>query len=104
VRDFSEHKRDWVEPVSTNDRGHDMWELPPNGQGIAALEMLNILEQHDLRTLGHNSAEHLHLFVEAKKLAFADRAKFYSDPAFGTLPVKELISKEYAKKQAARID
>ncbi|MGI8978625.1 MAG: gamma-glutamyltransferase [Pirellulaceae bacterium] len=103
-RDFTEHKSEWVEPVSTNYRGYDIWELPPNGQGIAALEMLNILEQHDLRALGHNSPEHLHLFVEAKKLAFADRAKFYADPAFGELPVKELISKEYAKKQNARID
>ena len=104
LRDFTEHKSEWVEPVSTNYRGHDIWELPPNGQGIAALEMLNILEQHDLRTLGQNSSEHLHLFLEAKKLAFADRAKFYADPAFGELPIKELISKEYAKRQNARID
>lgn len=104
LRDFAEHKSEWVEPVSTNYRGYDVWELPPNGQGIAALEMLNILEQHELRTLGHNSPEHLHLFIEAKKLAFADRAKFYADPAFGELPVKELISKKYAKKQNARID
>ena len=79
------------------------WELPPNGQGIAALQMLNVLEQFDLKSLGHNSAEYLHLFLEAKKLAFADRAKFYADPAFGELPVKQLISKEYAKSQAARI-
>jgi gamma-glutamyltranspeptidase / glutathione hydrolase len=104
LRDFTEHKSEWVEPVSTNYRGYDVWELPPNGQGIAALEMLNILEQHDLRTLGHNSPEHLHLFLEAKKLAFADRAKFYADPAFGALPVKELISREYARQQNARID
>lgn len=102
--DFADHTDDWVEPVSTNYRGYDVWELPPNGQGIAALEMLNVLEQFDLKPLGHNSAEHLHLFVEAKKLAFADRAKFYADPAFGELPVKALISKEYGKKQAARID
>ncbi len=104
LRDFTEHKSEWVEPVSSSYRGHDIWELPPNGQGIAALEMLNILEQHDLRALGHNSPEHLHLFLEAKKLAFADRAKFYADPAFGELPIKELISKEYAKQQNARID
>jgi gamma-glutamyltranspeptidase/glutathione hydrolase len=102
--DFAEHKDTWVEPVSTNYRGYDVWELPPNGQGIAALEMLNALEQFDLRSLKHQSAEHLHLFIEAKKLAFADRAKFYADPAFGELPVKELISKEYGKRQAARID
>jgi gamma-glutamyltranspeptidase/glutathione hydrolase len=102
--DFAEHTDDWVEPVSTGYRGFDVWELPPNGQGIAALEMLNVLEQFDLKSLGHNSAEHLHLFVEAKKLAFADRAKFYADPAFGQLPVKELISKEYGRRQAGRID
>jgi gamma-glutamyltranspeptidase / glutathione hydrolase len=102
--DFAAHTDDWVEPVSTNYRGYDVWELPPNGQGIAALEMLNVLERFDLRSLKPNSAEHLHLFIEAKKLAFADRAKFYADPAFAELPVKELISKEYGKKQAARID
>jgi gamma-glutamyltranspeptidase / glutathione hydrolase len=101
--DFADHTDDWVEPVSTNYRGFDLWELPPNGQGIAALQMLNVLEQFDLKSLGHNSADHLHLFLEAKKLAFADRSKFYADPAFGELPVKQLISKEYAKAQAARI-
>lgn len=101
--DFADHQDEWIEPVSTNYRGYDVWELPPNGQGIAALEMLNVLEQFDLKSLGHNSAEHLHLFVEAKKLAFADRAKFYADPAFGELPVQELISKEYGQRQKARI-
>jgi gamma-glutamyltranspeptidase/glutathione hydrolase len=104
LADFADHTDDWALPVSTNYRGYDVWELPPNGQGIAALQMLNVLEQFDLKSLGHNSAEHIHLFVEAKKLAFADRAKFYADPAFGELPVKELISKEYGKLQAARID
>lgn len=104
LRDFTEHTSDWVEPVSTNYRGYDVFELPPNGQGIAALEILNILEQHNLKALGHNSAAHLHLFLEAKKLAFADRAKFYADPAFAKLPTAELISKEYAKRQNARID
>jgi gamma-glutamyltranspeptidase/glutathione hydrolase len=104
LADFADHTDDWVEPVSTNYRGYDVWELPPNGQGIAALEMLNVLERFDLKSLGHNSAEHLHLFTEAKKLAFADRAKFYADPAFGKLPVSELISKEYGERQAARID
>jgi gamma-glutamyltranspeptidase/glutathione hydrolase len=104
LRDFAEHTSDWIEPVSTNYRGYDIWELPPNGQGIAALEMLNILELFDLKGLGHNSAEHVHLFVEAKKLAFADRAKFYADPAFNALPTAELISKEYAQRQAGRID
>ena len=104
LADFADHSDDWIEPVSTNYRGYDVWELPPNGQGIAALQMLNVLEQWDLKSLGHNSADHIHLFVEAKKLAFADRAKFYADPAFGKLPVEELISKEYARRGAARID
>ncbi|HZN35685.1 MAG TPA: gamma-glutamyltransferase, partial [Pirellulaceae bacterium] len=103
LKDFADHTDDWVEPVSTNYRGYDVWELPPNGQGIAALEMLNVLERFDLKSLGHNSPEHIHLFIEAKKLAFADRAKFYSDPEFNRLPVTELISKEYGRKQAARI-
>ena len=103
-KDLADHKSDWIEPVSTSYRGYDVWELPPNGQGIAALEMLNILEQHNVKALGHNSVDYLHLFLEAKKLAFADRAKFYADPAFAELPVKELISKEYAKRQNARID
>lgn len=103
-KDLADHTSDWVDPVSTNYRGYDVWELPPNGQGIAALQMLNILEQHDLKALGHNSADHIHLFIEAKKLAFADRAKFYADPAFGELPTKELISKEYGQRQNQRID
>ena len=82
LKDFADHTRDWVEPVSTNYRGYDVWELPPNGQGIAALQMLNLLEPYDVRKMGRGSAEWLHLFVEAKKLAFADRAKFYADPGF----------------------
>ncbi len=104
LEDFADHKDEWVDPISTNYRGYDVWELPPNGQGIAALEMLNVLERFNLSALGPGSAEYLHLFTEAKKLAFADRAKFYADPAFEKMPVKELISKEYGKKQAARID
>lgn len=104
LRDFAEHKSDWIDPVSTDYRGFTVWELPPNGQGIAALQMLNILEGYDLRALGPKSAEYVHLFTEAKTLAFADRARFYADPAFGDVPVKELISKEYAARQRARID
>lgn len=100
LKDFADHTTTWIEPVSTNYRGYDVWELPPNGQGIAALQMLNLLEPFDLRKLGHNSAETLHLLLEAKKLAFADRAKFYADPEFGKLPTAELISKEYAAKRA----
>ena len=104
MKDFADHHGDWIDPVSTSYRGHDIWELPPNGQGIAALQMLNVLEHHDIKSLGHNSAEHIHLFVEDKKLAFADRARFYADPDFGKLPTSELISKEYGRKQNARVD
>ena len=102
--DFKDHTSEWVQPVSTNYRGYDVWELPPNGQGIAALQMLNVLERHDLKSLGPYHPDYLHLLIESKKLAFADRARFYFDPAFGVPPTKELISKEYAARQAARID
>jgi len=102
--DFAEHKSEWMEPVSTTYRGHELWELPPNGQGIAALQMLNLLEPYDLQALGHNSAEYLHLIIEAKKLAFADRAQFYADPAFSKLPTAELISKPYAERRRKLID
>ncbi len=95
-KDLSSHTSEWVEPVSTNYRGYDVWELPPNGQGIAALQILNILEGFDLATMGFGSAAYIHHFVEAKKLAFEDRAKYYADPAFSEVPVEELISKEYA--------
>ena len=104
LRDFTEHTTEWVEPVSTTYRGHTVWELPPNGQGIAALQMLNLLESYDLKSLGPKSPEYVHLLVEAKKLAFADRAKFYADPAFEKLPVTDLISKSYADTQRRRID
>ncbi|RCL44029.1 MAG: gamma-glutamyltransferase [SAR86 cluster bacterium] len=93
LRNFSP---EWVEPVSTNYRGYDVWELPPNGQGIAALQILNILENYDIRKLGFDSAEYIHLFVEAKKLAFEDRAKYYADSNFSSIPTTKLISKEYA--------
>jgi len=104
MKDFEEHESNWVDPVSTNYRGYDIWELPPNGQGIAALQILNLLEPYDIRAMGHNSPEFAHLFVEAKKLAFADRAKFYADPAFGKLPTAELISKPYADRRRKLID
>ena len=93
LRNFSP---EWVEPVSTNYRGYDVWELPPNGQGIAALQILNILENYDIRKLGFDSAEYIHLFVEAKKLAFEDRAKYYADSNFSSIPTTKLISKGYA--------
>jgi gamma-glutamyltranspeptidase/glutathione hydrolase len=102
--DFSAHRSEWVEPVSTNYRGYDVWELPPNTQGIAALQMLNILEGFDLRQAGFGSVEHAHLFLEAKKLAFEDRAKYYADPAFGKIPLQELIAKPYAARRRQLID
>ena len=99
INDMKSFQPQWVEPVSTNYRGYDVWELPPNGQGIAALQILNILEQYDLRSMGHNSAELIHIFTEAKKLAYEDRAKYYADPNFNSIPVNELISKTYAKQR-----
>jgi len=104
MKDFEDHHSDWVEPVSSNYRGYDVWELPPNGQGIATLQMLNMLENFDLKSMGFGSTEYMHLFIEAKKLAFEDRAKFYADPDFNKIPVKELISKEYGKKRSELID
>jgi len=94
--DLASHSSEWVEPVSANYRGYDVWELPPNGQGIAALQILNILEAYDISDMGFGSVDYIHHFVEAKKLAFEDRAKYYADPAFNDLPVDELISKDYA--------
>ncbi|RPI46388.1 MAG: gamma-glutamyltransferase [Bacteroidetes bacterium] len=97
--DLADHRSEWVEPVSTNYRGYDIWELPPNGQGIAALQILNILEGFDIASMGFGSAEYLHHFVEAKKLAFEDRARYYADPDFSKIPVETLISKEYAQER-----
>ena len=104
IRDFRDHTVDWIEPVSTNYRGYDVWELPPNGPGIAALQILNLLEHFDIGSMKPNSAEHLHLFIEAKKLAFEDRAVYYADMDFADVPVKELISKEYANDRVKLID
>lgn len=101
--DFATHKSEWVDPVSTNYRGYDVWELPPNGQGITALQMLNILEQYDFSQIDFGSEEHLHYFVEAKKLAFEDRAKYYADMDFVDVNVAHLISKEYGKERKALI-
>ena len=92
TKDLSEHRSEWIEPVSTNYRGYDIWELPPNGQGIAALEMLNVIEGFDVKKMGHNSADLIHLFVEAKKLAFADRDEHYGDPQFVDVPLDALLS------------
>ncbi len=97
--DLASHHSEWVEPVSTNYRGYDVWELPPNGQGIATLQILNILELYDIKSMGFGSPEYVHLFTEAKKLAYEDRAKFYADPDFVKVPVEKLISKEYARER-----
>ena len=102
--DLASFHSEWTPPVSSNYRGYEVWELPPNGQGIAALQILNMLENYDLKSLGLFSAEYIHLFTEAKKLAFADRAKYYADPLFEKIPVKELISKSYAKERIKLID
>jgi gamma-glutamyltranspeptidase/glutathione hydrolase len=102
--DMKAHRSEWVDPASTNYRGYDVWELPPNGQGIAALQILNILEGFDFSDIQFGSPEHIHLFTEAKKLAFEDRAKFYADMDFNNVPVAELISKEYADRRRSLID
>jgi len=103
--DMARHRSEWIEPVSTTYRGYEVWELPPNGQGIAALQMLNILEGYDIRGMGFGSAEYIHLLTEAKKLAFEDRAKYYADPAFATnMPVQQLISKQYAAERRKLIN
>ncbi len=102
--DLASHKSEWVDPVSINYRGYDIWELPPNGQGTAALQMLNILEEYNIAQMGFGSSDYLHTFIEAKKLAFEDRAKYYCDPDFSKIPLKKLISKEYALERKALID
>lgn len=102
--DLASHRSQWVEPLSVNYRGYDVWELPPNGQGIAALQILNIMEQYDVEGMGFGSADYIHTFVEAKKLAFADRAKFYADPEFAPAPLSQLLSKDYARKRRQQID
>ncbi|MCS7014529.1 MAG: gamma-glutamyltransferase [Gemmatales bacterium] len=106
IQDFEEHTSTWVEPVSTTYRGYHVWQLPPPGQGIAVLQILNLLEPYDLKSFGPNSPDWWHLFIEAKKLAYADRARYYADPQFAKVPVAELISKPYAerRRQLIRLD
>jgi gamma-glutamyltranspeptidase/glutathione hydrolase len=103
-KDLASHTSNWVEPVSVNYRGYDVWELPPNGQGTAVLQMLNILEGYDIASMGFGSAEYLHVLTEAKKLAYEDRAKFYADPEFSKVQLSVLLSKDYAKERRALID
>ena len=97
-QDFKGHTTTWVEPISTDYGGYTVYELPPNGQGVTALEMLNVLEGYDIKNLGHNSPEYLHLLIEAKKAAFSDRDQFITDPEFEKIPMDRLLSKEYARK------
>jgi len=103
MEDFRQHEANWVDPVSVNYRGVEVYELPPNGQGIAALQMLQILEGFDVADMGRNSTDYLHVQTEAKKLVFEDRARFYADPAFADVPVQELISEEYAAQRRKKI-
>jgi gamma-glutamyltranspeptidase / glutathione hydrolase len=104
LEDFTAHRADWIDPVSTSYRGYELWQTPPNSQGISVLQMLNMLEPFDLKSLGPGHPEYLHLLIEAKKLAFADRARYYADPQHAQVPTAELISKAYSSKQAERID
>jgi gamma-glutamyltranspeptidase/glutathione hydrolase len=104
IEDFARHTSEWQEPISTTYRGVTVWEPPPNSQGLAALEMLNILERFDLKAMGRDSPDFWHVMVEAKKLAFADRSAYYADPAFSPAPVAALLDKSYAERQAKRID
>jgi gamma-glutamyltranspeptidase/glutathione hydrolase len=102
--DFAQHHSTWDAPISTDYHGYTVWELPPPGQGLAALQLLNILENFDLKTMGRDSPDFWHVMVEAKKIAYADRARYYADPAFAKVPVEQLLSKSYAKQRAALID
>ena len=102
--DLARHHSEWIEPVKANYRGYDVWELPPNGQGTAALQILNILEGYDIKKMGFGSAAYIHHFIEAKKLAFEDRAKFYADPSFTKVPMDMLISKKYAAERRKLIN
>ena len=104
AEDFAAHRSDWVEPIAVSYRGVTVYELPPNGQGLAALQILRMLEPHDLAALGRDNPDLWHLLIEAKKLAYADRARFYADPEFADVPVASLLSADYARRRAALID
>ncbi|WP_299522198.1 gamma-glutamyltransferase [uncultured Lutibacter sp.] len=103
-KDLANNTSEWVEPISSNYRGYDVWELPPNGQGTAVLQILNIMEGYNVKEMGFGSAEYIHHFTEAKKLAFEDRAKYYADMDFNKLPIDQLISKEYATERRKLIN
>lgn len=102
--DLASHVSEWIDPISINYRGYDVWEMPPNGQGMAALQMLTILEGFDLESMGYGSANHIHHFLEAKKLAYEDMAVFYGDPTESNIPMETLLSTPYADSRRKRID
>lgn len=102
--DLASHTSEWVDPLSVNYRGYDVWELPPNGQGIAALQILNIIENFDVANMGFGSPDHIHLFLEAKKLAFEDRARFYADPEYMDISIERLLTDDYARQRSSLID
>jgi gamma-glutamyltranspeptidase/glutathione hydrolase len=104
AEDFAATRCDWVEPLTTNYRGYDIFELPPNGQGLSVLQILNVLETYPIRALGADSADYWHAFIEAKKLAFEDRARYYADPEFAAVPSAALVDKNYARARRALID
>ena len=104
ISDLNSFEPEWINPVSTNYRGYDVWELPPNGQGIAALQILNILERFDIESMGFGTSDYIHLFTEAKKVVYEDRAKYYADTNFSNIPVEKLISKEYANERSKLIN
>jgi gamma-glutamyltranspeptidase/glutathione hydrolase len=103
-KDFANFKAEWVPPRKANYRGYDVWELPPNGQGIAVLQMLNMLKTFDLKSMGHNSSQYLHTLIEIKKIVYEDRARFYADPKFSKIPIEKLISEKYAKERLKQFD
>ena len=104
LEDLADYSSEWVEPISTTYHGWTVYEIPPNGQGIAALEMLNIMEQFSLGQFGHNSTDALHAMIEAKKLAYADMYRYVADPKFSQVPVQGMLSKEYAARRAKLVD
>lgn len=104
MEDLANNEPEWVDPVSINYRGYDVWEMPPNGQGMAALQMLNILKGFDIASMGYGSTAHVHTFLEAKKLAYADMKKYYGDPNFGNIPLSSLLSEDYAAERRKLID
>jgi gamma-glutamyltranspeptidase / glutathione hydrolase len=104
IDDFASYHAEWVEPITVRYRGHDVWQLPPNGQGLAVLQMLKMLERFDLHAMGHNSADFLHTFIEVKKIVYEDRARLYADPRFFRTPVERLISDAYTAERLKLLD